>query len=37
MVWLTSSLTGLDLAALLMFNQQQIFMLGQIQTSQTVQ
>ena len=36
MVWLTSSLTGLDLAAF-KFNQQQIFMLGQIQTSQTVQ
>ena len=33
--WLTSCLTGLDLAALLMFNQQQIFMFGEIQTSQT--
>ena len=32
---LTSSLTGLDSAALLMFNQQQIYLLGQIQTSQT--
>ena len=33
---LTSCLTGLDSAALIMFNQQQIYLLGQIQISQTV-
>ena len=32
---MTSCLTGLDSAALFMFNQQQIFLFGQIQTSQT--
>ena len=31
--WLTSCLTGLDIAALLTFNQQQIYLIGQIQTS----
>ena len=34
-VWLTSGLTGFDSAALFMFNQQQIYLFGQIQTSQT--
>ena len=34
-VWLTSSLTGQDLAALLMLNQIEIYKFGQIQTSQT--
>ena len=34
-IQLTSCLTGLDSAALLMFNQQQIYLFGQIKTSQT--
>ena len=34
-VWLTFCLTGLDSNALLMFNQQQINLFSQIQTSQT--
>ena len=34
-VWLTSYWTGLDSAAVLMFNQQQIYLFSQIQTSQT--
>ena len=36
-VRMTSCLTSLDSAALLMFNQQQIYLFGQIQTSQTGQ
>ena len=36
MYMLTSCLSGLDSAALLMFSQQQIYLFGQIQTSQTV-
>ena len=34
-IWLTSCLFGLDLAALLMLNEQQLYLFGQIQTSQT--
>ena len=34
-VWQTSCLTGLDSAALLMLNQQQIYLFGQIKSSQT--
>jgi len=34
-VWLTSYLFSLDSAALLMFNEQQFYEFGQIQTSQT--
>ena len=34
-VWLVSCLTGMDSAALFMFNQQQIYLFGQIQASQT--
>ena len=34
-VWLTSCLSGLDSAALLMLNQQQIYLFGQIKSSQT--
>ena len=34
-IQLTFFLTGLDSAALLMFNQHQIYLFGQIQTNQT--
>ena len=34
-VWLTSCLTGLDLAVLLYWNYQQIYLFGQILTGQT--